>query len=73
MTDSDPDSTTNIDRSGGADLNAGRDINIGGDVVGRDKIVQNIGQIIGQVTQRPLTAVEKRDLARSRCAICVKA
>ncbi len=65
MTDSDPDSTTNIDRSGGADLNAGRDINIGGDVVGRDKIVQNIGQIIGQVTQRPLTAVEKRDLARS--------
>ena len=41
MTDSDPDSTTNINRSGGADLNAGRDITIGGDVVGRDKIVSN--------------------------------
>jgi hypothetical protein len=39
MIDSDPDSATNINRSGGADLNAGRDINIGGDVVGRDKIV----------------------------------
>jgi WD40 repeat protein len=43
MTDSDPDSTTNINRSGGADLNAGRDITVGGDVIGRDKIsVTNI-------------------------------
>jgi len=38
MTDSDPDSPTITNRSGGADLNAGRDIIIGGDVVGRDKI-----------------------------------
>jgi WD40 repeat protein len=38
MADSDPDSITNINRSGGADLNAGRDLTIGGDVVGRDKI-----------------------------------
>jgi hypothetical protein len=37
MTDSDPESTTNINRSGGADLNARGDITIGGDVVGRDK------------------------------------
>ena len=38
MAGSDPDSTTNINRSGGADLNAQGDITIGGDVVGRDKI-----------------------------------
>ena len=38
MTDSDPDSITISNRSGGADLNAGRDLTIGGDVVGRDKI-----------------------------------
>ena len=39
MTDSDPESTANINRSGGADLNAGRDINITGDVIGRDQII----------------------------------
>ena len=33
-------STTNV--SGGANLDAQRDVNIGGDVVGRDKITQNI-------------------------------
>ena len=38
MTDSDPDSTTSISRSGGADLNAQGNITVGGDVVGRDKI-----------------------------------
>jgi hypothetical protein len=37
MTGSDQGSTTNINRSGGADFNAGRDITVGGDVVGRDK------------------------------------
>jgi hypothetical protein len=37
--DSDQDSTTDSNRSGGADLNAGRDLTIDGDVVGRDKIV----------------------------------
>jgi len=43
MTDSDPDSITNINRSGGADLSAGRDINVDGDVAGRDIIkVTNI-------------------------------
>ncbi len=61
MTDSDPDSITNINRSGGADLNAGRDITIGGDVVGRDKIIQNIQNI----DQRARTAAEEAELARS--------
>ena len=43
MTDSDPDSITISNRSGGADLDAGRDINIDGDVAGRDIIkVTNI-------------------------------
>ncbi len=42
MTDSDQDSTTNLDRSSGADLNAGRDLSIGGDVMGRDKIHQHV-------------------------------
>lgn len=42
MTESDPDSIANINRSGAADLNARRDITVGGDVVGRDKITQTI-------------------------------
>jgi len=39
MTDSDPDSITISNQSGGADLNAGRDLTIGGDVVGRYNII----------------------------------
>jgi len=35
---SDPDSTINLNRSGGADLNAEGDLTLGGDVVGRDRI-----------------------------------
>ncbi len=43
---SDPDSTININRSGGADLDAGRDINVGGDVASRDKVVNVAGDNI---------------------------
>ncbi len=50
MTDSDQDSTTHINRSGGADLNAGRDINVGGDAVGRDKIVTDNSIKVGNIS-----------------------
>jgi hypothetical protein len=46
MTDSDPDSITISNQSGGADLHAQGDIHIGGDVVGRDKIESAGGHII---------------------------
>lgn len=53
-----------VSRSGGVDLQ-GTQIDIGGDVVGRDKIVQNINHIVKTITQRPLTAAEEADLAQS--------
>jgi hypothetical protein len=53
--DSDQDITTNINRSGGADLNTGRDITVGGDVTGRDKITQIINNFFqGDTAQRDL-------------------
>ncbi len=61
MTDSDPDSTTNNNRSGGTDLSARRDIHIGGDVVGRDKTVS----ITTNITADLLPALEKRDATLS--------
>jgi YVTN family beta-propeller protein len=42
-------------------LNAGGDVNVGGDVVGRDKIVNNIGTLI----ERALTAAEQADQEKS--------
>jgi len=42
-------------------LNAGGDVNVGGDVVGRDKIVNNIGTLI----ERALTAAEQAEQEKS--------
>jgi len=47
--------------SGGIDLDAQGDVNIGGDVVGRDKIIQNIQNI----DQRARTAAEEAEQART--------
>lgn len=60
-----PEQSTMTSVSGGVGLAAGRDVSIGGDVVGRDKIVQNINHIITHITQRPLTAIEESEQARS--------
>jgi YVTN family beta-propeller protein len=60
---SEPSTITSV--SGGVNLDAGRDVNIGGDAVGRDKIVQNINRIINNITQRPLSAAEETEQARS--------
>ena len=47
--------------SGSINLDAGHHVNIGGDVVGRDKIIQNIHHIY----QQALTAAEEADKAQS--------
>jgi hypothetical protein len=64
MTDSDPDSTTNISRSDGADLIAGRDITIGADVVGRDKIVGGAIMFTREALYRPLKTLPPHALLR---------
>jgi hypothetical protein len=67
MTDSDPDSTTNITNvNGGVNLDAQRDVNIGGDVVGRDKVTTNIDTGGGCIRRWRLAAIvlapiEKRE------------
>ena len=61
MTDDGSSSNSITSISGGVNLDAERDVNIGGDVVGRDKIVQNIQNIY----QRALTATEEAKQARS--------
>src|SRR6185436_12153114 len=47
--------------SSNLNVNAGGDVNVSGDVVGRDKIVSNIGTLI----ERALTAAEQADQEKS--------
>ena len=47
--------------SSNLNVNAGGDVNVSGDVVGRDKIVNNIGTLI----ERALTAAEQADQEKS--------
>ncbi len=61
MTDEASSSISNTSISGGVNLDAQRDVNIGGDVVGRDKIIQNIQNI----DQRARTAAEEAEQVRS--------
>ncbi len=61
MTDNAPSSSLSTSISDGVSLGAQRDVTVGGDVVGHDKIVQNIQNIY----QRALTAAEEARQARS--------
>ena len=61
MTDDPSPSNSITSISGGVNLDAQRDVNIVGDVVGRDKIIQNIQNI----DQRARTAAEEAEQARA--------